>query len=44
MTRGEVERLAVADCDRVFIVNLNSETEREFPISALAGRKSIRVP
>jgi hypothetical protein len=36
--------LAVADCDRVFIVNLNSGTEREFPITALAGRKSFRVP
>lgn len=40
---GEVKRLSATDCDRVFIVNLNTGSEQEYPISDLAGKKSIRV-
>jgi hypothetical protein len=40
---GEVKALSATDCDLVFIVNLNTGTEREFVASELDGRKTIRV-
>ena len=40
---GEVKRISSSDCDVVFIVNLNTGTEREFLAKDLEGRSSVRV-
>ena len=40
---GEVKRVSTEDCDIVFIVNLNTGTEHEYPSAELHGRANIRV-
>lgn len=40
---GVYKKLSADDCDRVYLVNLNNGVEREFFISELAGRTSIKL-
>jgi len=40
---GEVKRLSKKDCDRVYLVQLYHNAEKEFDISELEGRSSVRV-
>lgn len=38
---GVVKRLSVNDCDKVYLANLLTGSEKEYDISELAGRSSI---
>ena len=40
---GEIKRISSSDCDIVFVVNLNTGTEREFLASELEGRSTVKV-
>lgn len=39
---GKSKYLSSKDCDKVFLYNINSENSKEFDISELEGRNSIR--
>ena len=39
----EVKRVSSADCDLVFLVNLNTGVEREYQAGTLEGRNSLKV-
>ncbi len=40
---GVVKRLSETDCDIVFVVNVATGSEREYPVSALEGMSTITV-
>jgi len=40
---GIVKYISTSDCDVVFVVNLNTGGEREYPATELAGRSSVVI-
>jgi len=40
---GVVKRVTATDCDVVFVVNVTTGGEREYPVSALEGMSTITV-
>jgi hypothetical protein len=40
---GTVKRLSVDDCDLVFVVNILTGSQREYPIAEIAGRNQVTI-
>jgi hypothetical protein len=40
---GVIKRVTATDCDVVFLVNIATGGEREYPVSALEGMSTITV-